>query len=172
MSRLIYTYAYAKVAFDDAIALLAGDPERLLQDATDVSAADADSVVANLHVSIAGHDIDRDVTIELGEFDPVEVLRSVVPVRWRATRGHLWFPTMDATLEITALSLRPPLVQVTLAGSYEPPLGTLGAVLDAVAAHRIAEATAHTFVNEVARRLEELVARTEDPVRAGPIPVV
>lgn len=172
MLRPICTYAYAKVAFDDAIALLAGDPERLLQDATDISAADADSVVGNLHVTIAGREVDRDVTIELGEFDPVEVLRSAVPVRWQATRSHLWFPTMDATLEITALSICPPLVQVALAGSYQPPLGAVGAVFDAVAAHRIAAATAHTFVGEVARRLEELVARTEDPVKAGQAPVV
>lgn len=161
MTRPIRTYAYAKVAFDDAIALLAGDPERLLQDATEDADADADRVVGNLRTTIAGLDLERDVTVTLGEFDPVEVLRSTVPIRWQATRGHVWFPTMDATLEITALSLHPPEVQVTLAGAYDPPLGSVGATIDALVAHRVAEATAHTFVNEVARRLEELVGSNE-----------
>lgn len=160
MQRPIYAYAYAKVPFDDAIGLLAGDPERLLQDATEVSTEHAEHVLANLHTRIGGVEVDRDVEIELGEFDPVEALRSVVPVHWQDAEGQPWFPTMDATLEITALSLRPPLVQVTIAGTYQPPLGPVGAAVDAVAAHRVAEATTHTFVHEVATRLEDLVGQT------------
>lgn len=154
MKRPIYAYTYAGVAFDDAIALLADDPEGLLQEATAVSEAHAETVVSHLHVQVGEFDLGRDVQVELGEFNPVEVMRSIVPVRWRATHGHLWFPTMDATLEILALSIRPPRVQVTLAGSYKPPLGPLGAVIDAVVAHQVVEATVHTFVNEVAERLE------------------
>lgn len=170
MDRPIYSYAYAKVDFDDAIALLAGDPERLLQDATMASVAHTERIVATLHADVVGRGVDRDVVIELGEFDPVEILRSVVPVRWKAARGHLWFPTMDASLEVAALSLRPPLVQVTLVGTYRPPLGPLGAVVDVIGAHRIAEATTLAFVNEVASRLERLVAVASTPV-ATPHPV-
>lgn len=167
MLRPIYAYTYAKVPFDDAIALLAGDPERLLQDATDASSQHAEEIQTILRTSIAGLEVEREAVIELGDFTPVEVLRSVVPVHWRAARGHLWFPTMDATLEVTALSLRPPLVQVTLAGTYQPPLGPVGAFVDAIAAHRIAEATTHAFVNEVAARLERVVAATSGSV--GPV---
>lgn len=162
MDRPIYVYTYAGVAFDDAVALLAGDPELLLQDATDVSSAHGDAVLGQLHHDLAGIEVDRDVVIELGEFDPVELTRSIVPVHWRAARGHAWFPTLDATLEVSALSTVPPLTQVALVGTYRPPLGPLGAAIDVVGAHGIAEATCHRFVNEVASRLEALAEQAQD----------
>lgn len=162
MTRPIHVYTYAPVAFDDAIALLADDPRGLLREATAASEEHAETVVGHLHVDVGEFDVGRDVQIELGAFNPVEALRSVVPVRWRASHGHVWFPTMDATLEISALSLHPPRVQVTLTGAYKPPLGPLGAVIDAVVAHRVAEATTHTFVNEVAERLQQLAGELPD----------
>lgn len=160
MTRPIHAYSQAAVNFDDAIAVLAGDPERLLQDATDASVAHARSAVGNLHVRIGGMDIGREVHIELGDFEPIEVRRSVVPIRWQAEHGYLWFPTMDARLEVELLSTRLPLVQVTLSGGYTPPFGPLGEAIDAMAAHRIAEATTQTFVDEVTSRLQELVGAT------------
>lgn len=153
MNRPILAYSHADINFDDAIALLEGDPEGLLQVATQKSNARADEVVGRMHLRVGEFDIGRDVEIELGHFDPVEVSRSVLPLRWHASRGHLWFPTLDATLEIAALSTHPPRVEVTLAGSYRPPLGPLGAAMDAVATHAIVESTVQTFVDEVAERL-------------------
>lgn len=156
--RPLYAYGYAHVAFDDAIALLAEDPEGLLQSATDESMRLADRVVTSLHVEVAGFDLGRDVVVELGEFQPVEALRSVLPVSWHAASGHVLFPTVAATLEIAALSLHPPMVQVTLAGAYDPPLGPLGDVIDWALTHRMAEAVVHRFVEDVIDRLEGHVA--------------
>lgn len=158
MKRPLYAYDYARVSFDDAIALLAEDPRGLLQSATDASMEHADEVVTNLHVEVAGFDLGRDVVVELGEFQPVEALRCVLPVSWRAASGHLLFPTVAATLEIAALSLQPPMVQVTLAGSYDPPLGPLGTMVDRALTQRMAEAVVHRFVKDVAARLEDRVA--------------
>ncbi len=157
MTHRVHGQSHAAVNFDDAIAVLAGDPERLLQDATDVSAAHARTAGGNLHVRLGRLGLGREIQVELGEFDPVEVRRSVVPIRWRATHGHVWFPTMDAQLEVESVTIRPPLVRVSLVGGYTPPLGPLGEAIDAVAAHRIAEATTQRFIDEVTRRLEELV---------------
>lgn len=170
MTRPLYAYAYAKVDFDDAIAMLAEDPEGLLQSATETSMAHADEVVSNLHVEIGGFDLGRDVVVHLGSFDPVEQLRAVLPLHWKAASGHVLFPTVDATLEVTALSLRPPMVQVTLAGSYEPPLGPLGRALDRTVVHRLAEAVIHRFVHDVTDRLEALVDRAVD-LRLQDVPV-
>ncbi|MEX0835886.1 MAG: hypothetical protein WD010_07330 [Nitriliruptor sp.] len=161
MERPLYAYDYADVPYDDAIELLATDPERLLQDATDRSAAHAEEVVGNLAVDLGGFELGRDVVIELDAFQPVEVLRGVLPLRWRAARGHLLFPTVDAQLEITALSLSPPRVQVALTGSYDPPFGVAGDLLDRAGPHRVAEAVVHRFVREVTARLE-LIAGGSD----------
>jgi hypothetical protein len=170
MDRPLYAYAYADVAYDDAIALLAEDPEGLLQSATDVSVEHADTVVSNLHVQVGGFDLGRDVVIRLGAFDPVEQLRGVLPVHWEAADGQLLFPTVDATLEVAALSLAPPMVQVTLAGAYTPPLGRLGGAFDRAVAHRVAEAVIHRFVHDLAERLQELVARASD-TRLQDVPI-
>lgn len=166
MVRPLYAYTYADAPFDAAIRLLAEAPERLLQEATDASTDHGHEVLTTLHAEVAGHELARDVVVRLGDFQPRELLRAVVPIHWEAARGHLWFPTLDATLEIAALSDAPPTVQVILAGGYRPPLGPLGAVLDAAAAHWIAEATAARFVREVAERLERLAEEWADPVPA------
>jgi hypothetical protein len=167
MSRVhtLYAYDYADVAYDDAIELLARDPRSLLQDATDLSAAHGEEVVGNLAVDLAGFELGRDVVIELEPFRPVEVLRGVLPLHWRAARGHVLFPTMDGQLEIAALSLQPPRVQVTLTGAYEPPFGVAGDLLDRAGPHRVAEAVVHRFVREVAARLESVVGTT--PLTSG-----
>ena len=169
-ARPLYAYAYADVPYDDAIAMLAEDPEGLLQSATDVSMRHADRVVANLHVDVGGFDLSRDVVVAIGAFDPVEQLRGVLPIAWRAAEGHVLFPTVDGTLEVAAMSLHPPMVQVTLCGSYEPPLGPLGRVVDRTIARRISEAAIHRFVHDVAERLQALVARAGD-LRLAEVPI-
>jgi hypothetical protein len=43
--------------------------------------------------------------------------------------------------------------QLDFFGRYQPPLGWLGTAVDALAGHRIAEASVHRFVSEVAHYL-------------------
>jgi hypothetical protein len=45
--------------------------------------------------------------------------------------------------------------QLDFAGTYEPPLGAVGGAIDAVVGHRIAEASVHGFVVDVAHHLRE-----------------
>jgi hypothetical protein len=67
---------------------------------------------------------------------------------------------MDAELAIYPLSKDE--TQLDLRGNYEPPLGPLGEMLDAVVGHRIAEASVHRFLFEIATLLKsELGARAE-----------
>lgn len=161
MDQNLYAYTYADVAFDDAIEVLATDPRRLFQDATDQSSDHVETVVRDLAIDVAGFQLAREITIDLGEVEPVEALRSVVPVRWHASRGRSFFPTVDARLEIAALSLHPPRVQVTLVGSYDPPFGPAGDAIDRAVAHRIAESVVHRFITEVAARLEVVVRESD-----------
>lgn len=174
MFRPLYAYDYADVLYDDAVALLADDPEGLLQSATDTSMAHAGEVVSNLHLQLGGFELGRDVVVHLGELDATsEEARSVMPIHWEAATGHLLFPTVDATLEVAAMSIHPPMVQVTLAGSYDPPFGPLGRAIDRSLTHRVAEAVILRFVRDVATRLEERVDATgvveiPDVTGAGP----
>jgi hypothetical protein len=65
---------------------------------------------------------------------------TVIPLRWSATGpvGDL-FPTLDANLEITACGAGRS--RVTLVGSYRPPLGRVGVVLDRTVLHRAGRVT-------------------------------
>jgi hypothetical protein len=47
--------------------------------------------------------------------------------------------------------------QLEFSGDYEPPLGLLGGAVDAVAGHRIADASIHRFVTELAESLRSTV---------------
>jgi hypothetical protein len=58
---------------------------------------------------------------------------------------------MTATLDVYALG--PGETQVDFHGEYVPPLGVVGTAIDALVGHRIAQATVHRFVQEVAERL-------------------
>lgn len=77
---------------------------------------------------------------------------TVVPIRWEATGplGDL-FPTLDANIEIDPEGAG---TRLTLVGSYQPPLGRLGARLDQLLLHQVARATARSFLT----RLEGVVS--------------
>lgn len=153
MERTLHCYAYVDAPFDLLSRLLAEDPVAVLQHATDDAVEQAGQLSRRLRVEVGGFEVGRDVTIEVGPFEPREVTRSLVPLRWRAERGRLLFPELRADLELSAVVVDPPLTQVTLRGSYEPPLGLLGAGADRMLLYRLAEATVHRFTHDVADQL-------------------
>jgi hypothetical protein len=81
---------------------------------------------------------------------------TIVPLTWRATGSQGIFPVLNADLEVSALS--PQITQLTLRGSYEPPLGLVGQRLDRLLLHRVAEATIRSFMHRLADSLADTVA--------------
>lgn len=77
-----------------------------------------------------------------------------VGLRWEATgvTGGL-FPVLDADIALSREGGRSTRLAVT--GCYRPPFGTLGAGLDRVLMHTVAERTIRSFVDGLARYLEE-----------------
>ena len=49
--------------------------------------------------------------------------------------------------------------QLDFLGRYDPPLGIVGDAMDALVGRRIAEASVHRFIGDVARYLREEIAR-------------
>jgi hypothetical protein len=60
---------------------------------------------------------------------------------------------MDGELSIYALTGTE--TQLDFLGHYQPPFGILGGALNAVAGHRLAEASVDRFVRDVAEHLRE-----------------
>jgi hypothetical protein len=74
-----------------------------------------------------------------------------VPLSWVATGTPGLFPTMKADLVLARLD--DDLTQVKFEGTYEPPLGTVGRVLDRGALHRVAEASVKNLVDQIVEAL-------------------
>ena len=86
--------------------------------------------------------------------DPVEQGDSVtVGMRWEAlgvTGG--FFPVLDANITLATTEGQEG-TGVTLTGVYRPPFGALGAELDRVLLHRVATATIHSLMTNMASAL-------------------
>lgn len=74
-----------------------------------------------------------------------------VPITWVAIGTPGLFPRMDADLVLTDLGSD--LTQLTFRGSYRPPLGSVGRVVDRTILHRVAESCVKSFVDRLARAL-------------------
>ncbi len=74
--------------------------------------------------------------------------QTTIPFAWEATGSPGLFPRLDADLIVAAVG--PELCQITMRGTYTPPLGPLGRALDRAVLHRIAEASVKSFVDRVA----------------------
>jgi len=97
------------------------------------------------------HAVAKTVRLEVGE--PVgEDETMLLPIVWEATGTPGLFPRMEA--EVVLAAIGPLLTQLSLRGSYRPPLGPIGRVLDRALLHRVAEASVKGFVDRIARSLQ------------------
>lgn len=79
----------------------------------------------------------------------------VLPVWWEdAEHPHL-FPTFDGGLEVRGGQKG---TELSLVGSYQPPLGPVGRFADGIAGHRIVVTSLERFLDNVAERLVQAVA--------------
>lgn len=102
--------------------------------------------------------IAKTVRLEVGEPLRAET-RVSLPLSWTATGPSSLFPTMHADLSIT--SMGPSLTQVAFHGSYTPPLGVVGRLLDRAVLHRLAELSVKDFVDRVIAALAQSMSATE-----------
>ena len=74
--------------------------------------------------------------------------RLTVPLYWTAEGPTALFPKMDADLMLATLG--PDATQLSLQGSYTPPMGAVGRALDRMLMHRVAQSSVKGFVDRVA----------------------
>ena len=66
------------------------------------------------------------------------------------------FPLMKGELSVYPLTSSE--TQLDFSGIYEPPFGTVGKTMNAIVGHRIAEASMHRFIADVAEYLRQTLA--------------
>ena len=160
--RQIRVYDYVNQPFERVRGALLADATGIFSRATSVASERAQKVASGLRVNVAGIEIGKEIQIEVSGSSDTEhpssgfARETRIELQWSAVGRPGLFPTMKAVLALYPLSSTE--TQLDLAGTYEPPLGPLGAALDALVGHRVAEASVHQFIVDVAERLRRELA--------------
>lgn len=101
-------------------------------------------------VGPGGGAVAKEVRLEIGT---AEIHRSglIYAVNWSATGAEVLFPRLEAELSISHDGHDQ--TRITIDGTYQPPLGTLGKVVDRVVLRRVAESTVKSWVDRLADAL-------------------
>jgi hypothetical protein len=157
----IRSYDYVNHPFAKVREALVADAPGIFRAATRVAADRAQSVAAQLRVSVGGVDVAKEIVFTVGAIEdaasgPSGGPVTRIPVSWEAAKNPRLFPLMTAVLAVYPLTATE--TQLDFSGQYDPPLGAVGDAVDALVGHRIAEASVHRFVTDVARYLREHLA--------------
>ena len=155
--REIRCYDYVNHPYGRVKDVLTKNAIQVFQAATKAAAARAQSVAAELHVDVGGVGVKTDIRIDVISVqettDPTSGPTTRLMLEWEAATMPKLFPFMKGELAIYPLTATE--TQLDFSGVYEPPLGAVGKAINAVAGHRIAEASVHHFIGDVAVYLRQ-----------------
>jgi len=159
--REIRCYDYVNHPYEQVRDALSGDAPTVFRAATRAASSRVQSVASELRVAIGALEVSADIAISVNKVEerPRESNNPAstrLELEWKAAKSPRLFPFMRAVLSIYPLTATE--TQLDFSGRYEPPLGALGSAVDAVVGHRIAEASVHGFLKDVARHLRTALA--------------
>ncbi len=162
--KTIRVYDYINHPYDKVRKKLTVEALEVFRNATKVAALRAKSVASELHVNFAGIEVGTDISIAIKSVEDFPKSLSNPPttriaLEWEAANLPRLFPFMKAELAVYPLTATE--TQLDLSGNYEPPFGVVGSVIDSVLGHRIAEASVHQFVKDIAVYLRSELAEGE-----------
>jgi hypothetical protein len=158
----IRSYDYVNHPYAAVRDALVKDPVGVLRVATSAAALRARAVAAALHVNMGPLHIGAEIAVTVGDIteqthDGPTSRVTRIPIEWSAAERPALFPIMNAELSVYPLTATE--TQLDFLGRYEPPLGIVGGALDAMVGRRIAEASVHRLIADVANYLREHVGR-------------
>jgi hypothetical protein len=158
----IHCYDYVNHPYQEVRDALTSDAKSVFSHATRSASVRARSVASELRVNFIGIELATDVLISVksSEEKPRETsspVKTVLQLEWEAAKAPHLFPFMRAELSIYPLTATE--TQLDFLGRYEPPLGKLGAVMDALVGHRVAEASVHRLLQDVAGHLRATLGK-------------
>jgi hypothetical protein len=159
--REIRSYDYVNHPYDRVRDTLKQNAVAVFQSATKAAATRAESVAAELHADFAGLGVKAAIKIivkgvEEKTADATSSASTRLLLEWEAATLPRLFPLMQGELAVYPLTSTE--TQLDFSGTYEPPLGAVGKTINAIVGHRIAEASVHSFVADVAGYLRQTLA--------------
>jgi len=159
--REIRCYDYVNHPYQRVRDVLKQNAFAVFQSATKTAASRAESVAAELHVDFGGIGVKSDIKIsvkgvEENAGDTISAPTTELLLEWEAATAPRLFPLMKGKLAVYPLTKTE--TQLDFHGVYAPPFGAVGKTMNAIAGHRIAEASVHRFIDEVAGYLRQALA--------------
>ncbi len=159
MQRHFNHHRELQIPFASAAHVLYDEPAVLLGVARDqaMKLADQHEFTPHVMAPMPTPSVEHDVEIELGETHRLDHRTVSLPIRWVVVDGAHWFPSVDATIEVTDLGDEDhPWCDLSFFGAYTPRHGLFGAALDVAGAHAATQDTLANFFETVC----DLLART------------
>jgi hypothetical protein len=158
--RKVHCYDYVNHPYEQVRDALTKDALAVFQSATKAAASRAQSIASELRLDIGGIGIGADIRVSVQDIavkdrEAMSAPATRLQLEWEAATMPRLFPLMKAELSIYPLTATE--TQLDFKGLYEPPLGPLGKVLNAMVGHRIAEVSVHRFVSDVAGYLRQVL---------------
>jgi hypothetical protein len=150
----IHCYDYVNHPYAQVRDALSKDPVALFRSATKAAASRAQSVASELRVDVGGVGVEAEITISVKNIEE-KSSATRLHLEWESATMPNLFPLMKAEISIYPLTATE--TQLDFQGTYEPPLGALGKAMNALVGHRIAEASVHRFVTDVAGYLRQAI---------------
>jgi len=158
--REIRSYDYVNHPYEQVRDALRQDAAIVFHSATKSAVSRAKSVAAELHVDVAGVGVKADINVRVKNIEEKDTAGSPTTrllLEWEAATMPGLFPFMNAELSVYPLTATE--TQLDFLGHYEPPLGAFGKAIDAMIGYRIAEASVHRFISEVAGYLRQTLPK-------------
>ncbi|HUG00674.1 MAG TPA: hypothetical protein VML95_02295 [Longimicrobiales bacterium] len=151
--RPIRTFDYVNHPYDSVRDALRDDALAVFRSATHAATSRAHEVAVGLHVNLGALKIGTEIALTVAGITEEEGnspanRRLLIDIEWEAAKAPRLFPLMNGQLAVYPLSATE--TQLDFSGSYEPPFGVVGTAVDALVGHRIADASVHRFVVDVA----------------------
>lgn len=159
--RRVRSFDYVNHSYERVREVLSEDATSVFSAATRAAASRTRAVASSLRVDIAGVEVAKEIALRVTDVTEQEAGAGSSPVtrlaiEWEAAETPALFPLMKAELAVYPLTATE--TQLDFTGSYDPPGGWLGSAVDAVVGHKIAEASVHRFVREIAEYLRQSLA--------------
>lgn len=156
MQRNEFHFATVDIPYETARRLMRDDPARLLAACLDGTSQNRDETSGILDVEVDGVILGADVTLEIGDFDEVTepLPLSRREIGWRAAERRGFFPALAGVLEVFPVGRAR--TQVAFTSHYRPPLKAVGALVDTVYLHRIADECLERFFGRLVESLEKV----------------
>jgi ribosome-associated toxin RatA of RatAB toxin-antitoxin module len=156
----IHCYDYVNHPYVQVRDALSKDPVALFRSATKAAASRAQSVASELRVELGGVGVEAEIKISVKNIEErasesMSTAATRMQLEWESATMPGLFPLMKAEISIYPLTATE--TQLDFQGTYEPPLGALGKAMNALVGHRIAEASVHRFVTDVAGYLRQAI---------------